>query len=663
VDEAIRYLARQLRLPGEAQQIDRILEKFASSYFLHNPSFSLSSDTLYILFFSLIMLNTDLHNPSIAKRKKMKLSQFISNLRGINNGKDISKQLLTSLYKRIKRHAISMNDEDMYESRCKEFIAPTKSGWLDKECFFGVWKKRWFILKDGCLFYFTTPLDDHPRAIIPMMGLSISLVEDETNSKSHSFILIVNENNAEMLRICKYTKPNPGKIKSSVGGKRQCFKKLLLLRCKHDDAVAWFDLLSEECHILSEALRLQRQAAALQRETVKSVLGGNAALEKESVVTSDSRSSWRESSRLPNGTAWKEISTIPEESEGDVTSPIDTGKNDTHLDDGNVWGNSNDQHLCSEDGAVAAANKVPFDTLTVDISAFDVSGIDIIECDDDSLGESTEDNGESFNFDDADQSGATENTLGFGIAPEYAEALIKKGDDSVPSLDIIAVHKASGELQSDSESNEEVGVRVIHSARKLQPRQQQPQIQLRRKSLQPESPLHSARSSPHLRASFTGSMRMFGSKYNLSPLMKPNGAESAASQFDERADVNSTGKKPLTKSTSLPRRSSEMLISLNTNSSNPSNKLEESAFVNVRRRSKSSTKTSNGNFQHLTSMSVDETMLTSRSAHDRRLASREGDSFIGSGREGIQSLWSLISFNFNALQIIFYLSTLLSSDC
>ncbi len=49
LDNALRMLTRQFRLPGEAQQIDRILEKFAISYHNQNPGVFLSSDTAYVL--------------------------------------------------------------------------------------------------------------------------------------------------------------------------------------------------------------------------------------------------------------------------------------------------------------------------------------------------------------------------------------------------------------------------------------------------------------------------------------------------------------------------------------------------------------------------------------------------------------------------------------
>lgn len=55
-DEAIRLFLSGFRLPGEAQKIDRIMEKFAERYTSQNPSVFPSSDTAFILAFSVIML-------------------------------------------------------------------------------------------------------------------------------------------------------------------------------------------------------------------------------------------------------------------------------------------------------------------------------------------------------------------------------------------------------------------------------------------------------------------------------------------------------------------------------------------------------------------------------------------------------------------------------
>jgi Sec7-like guanine-nucleotide exchange factor len=56
---------------------------FGQRYYATNPSSLLSNvDTIFILAFAIIMLNTDLHSRNIKPEKKMRLEQFIKNLRG-----------------------------------------------------------------------------------------------------------------------------------------------------------------------------------------------------------------------------------------------------------------------------------------------------------------------------------------------------------------------------------------------------------------------------------------------------------------------------------------------------------------------------------------------------------------------------------------------------
>jgi brefeldin A-inhibited guanine nucleotide-exchange protein len=86
LDESLRVFLKAFRLPGEAQQIDRILQQFAHAFYNHNKEDGdfANADVAYVLAFSIIMLNTDLHNASIVANKKMTLEQFLSNNRGIN---------------------------------------------------------------------------------------------------------------------------------------------------------------------------------------------------------------------------------------------------------------------------------------------------------------------------------------------------------------------------------------------------------------------------------------------------------------------------------------------------------------------------------------------------------------------------------------------------
>src|SRR6202023_568737 len=75
--DALRQFLQAFRLPGEAQKIDRLMLKFAGRYLHCNPNSFANADTAYILAYSVIMLNTDLHSPQVKKR--MSKLDFIKN--------------------------------------------------------------------------------------------------------------------------------------------------------------------------------------------------------------------------------------------------------------------------------------------------------------------------------------------------------------------------------------------------------------------------------------------------------------------------------------------------------------------------------------------------------------------------------------------------------
>lgn len=107
---ALRYFLEGFRLPGEAQKIDRLMEKFASRYCDCNPNNTLfpSADTVYVLAFSVIMLTTDLHSPQV--KNKMTKEQYIKLNRGISDSKDLPEEYLSQIYDEIAGHEIKMKN-------------------------------------------------------------------------------------------------------------------------------------------------------------------------------------------------------------------------------------------------------------------------------------------------------------------------------------------------------------------------------------------------------------------------------------------------------------------------------------------------------------------------------------------------------------------------
>ena len=112
-DDAIRLFLSGFRLPGEAQKIDRIMEKFAERFTKQNIDVFPSADTAFILAFSVIMLNTDLHNPSIKPERRMTLEGFQRNNRGIGeNGSDLPDEFLAGIFERIQKSPFSLKEDD-----------------------------------------------------------------------------------------------------------------------------------------------------------------------------------------------------------------------------------------------------------------------------------------------------------------------------------------------------------------------------------------------------------------------------------------------------------------------------------------------------------------------------------------------------------------------
>jgi len=105
LDVALRKFQTYFRMPGEAQKIERLMEIFSQRYCVCNPAFVSqlnSMDTIFIMAFAIILLNTDLHTPNLKPEKRMKAEDFIRNLRGIDEGVDPDPVMLNGIYERIK---------------------------------------------------------------------------------------------------------------------------------------------------------------------------------------------------------------------------------------------------------------------------------------------------------------------------------------------------------------------------------------------------------------------------------------------------------------------------------------------------------------------------------------------------------------------------------
>lgn len=121
---SIREMVFQMRLPGEAQKIDRVMQAFSEHWYACNqrdPNQKVdvegtdavvnpfrSEDAAFILSFSIIMLNTDLHSGKL--EKNLTMEQFRSMNRGIDNGQNIPDAYLDAVYEAVKGEQIIMID-------------------------------------------------------------------------------------------------------------------------------------------------------------------------------------------------------------------------------------------------------------------------------------------------------------------------------------------------------------------------------------------------------------------------------------------------------------------------------------------------------------------------------------------------------------------------
>jgi IQ motif/SEC7 domain-containing protein len=107
IDEALRKFQTHFRMPGEAQKIEHLTRSFSIRYYECNKQeckqlFKNANETLEVLAYAIILLNTSIHNPNVKPQEKMKFDQFIKMTKSIDEGHDIDKDYLQGVYERVK---------------------------------------------------------------------------------------------------------------------------------------------------------------------------------------------------------------------------------------------------------------------------------------------------------------------------------------------------------------------------------------------------------------------------------------------------------------------------------------------------------------------------------------------------------------------------------
>jgi golgi-specific brefeldin A-resistance guanine nucleotide exchange factor 1 len=139
LDDALRFFLSHFRLPGEGQMIDRIVQRFSTKFFEDNRGYHpqttdakklsewfefQSSDAAYVLTFSIIMLNTDLHNPMV--KRKMSVEDFVRNNARVTDSDQLPEAFLAKIYERTAQHELRVAppiiDAHRYSYRWQEIV-------------------------------------------------------------------------------------------------------------------------------------------------------------------------------------------------------------------------------------------------------------------------------------------------------------------------------------------------------------------------------------------------------------------------------------------------------------------------------------------------------------------------------------------------------------
>ncbi|CAF3557551.1 unnamed protein product [Rotaria socialis] len=224
--EALRRYLYTFLLPGEAQKIDRIMEAFAQRYYECNPDIYANAEVCFILSFAIIMLNTSLHNKSARLGGLLTHEKFVNSLNeAISRQAMPDSNLIKNIYDSIKNNELKFPDDDIdlsdVSARMKEGDSTIfKEGWLWKQ---GgrvrQWKRRWFVITDGCLFYYESRTEvDNPRGIIPLVDVGVREIDDD-RTKQFCFELFPLAGEK-----VKTTKPTPGETGKATEGHHTVYR-------------------------------------------------------------------------------------------------------------------------------------------------------------------------------------------------------------------------------------------------------------------------------------------------------------------------------------------------------------------------------------------------------------------------------------------------------
>jgi len=120
---AFRLLFINFLMVGEAQAVERVISALVQRYYESLPEDSTfkSKDALHTFCYALIMLHTDLHKAVLIE--KMSIEQFITQVRGVNDGENLPEDFLRECYQNLKQtemKTLTSRDLSVEENITKE---------------------------------------------------------------------------------------------------------------------------------------------------------------------------------------------------------------------------------------------------------------------------------------------------------------------------------------------------------------------------------------------------------------------------------------------------------------------------------------------------------------------------------------------------------------
>lgn len=124
--EGLYAFLSMFRLPPESQQISRILEKFAHSYYIAHQDEYPSASIVYDAAFAAVILHTDAHNVHV--KDKMQKNEFVKLYQDMDEGDALPISTIEAIYDYVVTHEISLQGTSESVTLTEDFRSPAQKG-------------------------------------------------------------------------------------------------------------------------------------------------------------------------------------------------------------------------------------------------------------------------------------------------------------------------------------------------------------------------------------------------------------------------------------------------------------------------------------------------------------------------------------------------------